>query len=89
MDGLQPQLENELYVFCTDTDGRIEVLADVVGFFREAEGMSFILPISKVAKHGFSIEMPMRKITLGIYSTLDGVGLTAAVSTLQNYFHSS
>lgn len=48
--------------------------------FREAEGVSLILERSAAEAAGFPVEAPMALITLNVYSALDGVGLTAAVS---------
>lgn len=60
---------------------RFEMLADgapvpegAIGWFREAEGLSVIVPAGEGA------ELPMRWITLTVHSALDGLGLTAAVS---------
>ena len=44
--------------------------------FREAEGLSLILPLG-LAPAG---AVAMRQITLTVYSSLEGVGLSAAVS---------
>ena len=33
------------------------------------------------ASFGFDVSLPMRRIVLDVFSALDGVGLTAAVST--------
>lgn len=54
-----------------------EVQAAAVGMFREAEGVSLILP---VAAGSTDAALPMRQITLTVHSALDGVGLTAAVA---------
>ena len=48
--------------------------------FREAEGLSVILPEDIARAQGLDAGQPMRCITLNVYSALDGVGLTAAVS---------
>ncbi|WP_367718742.1 ACT domain-containing protein [Nitratireductor sp. GISD-1A_MAKvit] len=38
-------------------------------------------PSSGADALGFDTEMPMRRITLNVFSALDGVGLTAGVAT--------
>ena len=51
------------------------------GLFREAEGVSLILPRKTAEALGFPVDLPMRRIVLGVASALDGVGLTAAVAS--------
>ena len=43
--------------------------------------MSLLLPVSAAKAADLSIDQPMRCITLNVYSSLEGVGLTAAVAT--------
>lgn len=52
------------------------LLADALALFREAEGLSLILPAHLVPDG-----QVMRQITLSVHSALDGVGLTAAVAS--------
>lgn len=42
--------------------------------------MSLILPVATAQAHGILIDSEMRCITLNVYSSLEGVGLTAAVA---------
>jgi len=52
------------------------------------EGMTFVMPLSALVKCGSDVGIDpakqpyMRRITLGVHSSLEAVGLTAAVSTL-------
>ena len=48
--------------------------------FREAEGLSLIVPRDVARVHGLPDLSPMVCITLNVYSSLEGIGLTAAVS---------
>lgn len=70
-------------VFCTTSDGKLamEALPRARALFAEAEGMSLVLPTRIAEDLGLPVDLPMRQITLGVQSALDGVGLTAAVST--------
>ena len=52
-----------------------DLIARARGLFREAEGVSVLVP----AEPGS--DGAMAQITLQVYSALDGVGLTAAVAT--------
>ena len=80
---MQPLLHPGAYVFCSCT--RDDLAADVAkaarGSFVEDEGMSFILPQEEAERFGIAGGIPMRQITLTVQSALDGVGLTAAVSS--------
>ena len=52
------------------------------------EGMTFVVPLSALVKCGSDVGIDpakqphMRRITLGVHSSLEAVGLTAVVSTL-------
>ena len=71
--GMAPVLHAGRFVFRTLAEGEA-VPAGAVGWFREAEGVSVIVP----AEAGAALAMAW--ITLSVHSALDGVGLTAAVS---------
>ena len=76
--GMDPELTPGLYVFCASEDPAL--ISRARATFREAEGMSLILPPDVARSAGLPVEHPMRFITLGVLSALDGVGLTAAVA---------
>ena len=79
--GLNPVLDEEEVVFCTTTDTHLIAEAQArLGWFREREGASLILPRGVAERLGFPVSLPMRRIVLEVNSALDGVGLTAAVS---------
>ncbi len=79
---LDPELDPAAYVFATTADpARAAAAAPrALGLFREAEGVTLILPADAAEELGFDAGALMRRITLGVASALDGVGLTAAVS---------
>ena len=81
--GMDPELVDGDYAFCTTAEASLaaECLSDAVAMFREKEGTSFILPVARAAAQGFDCSAPMRRITLNVYSALEGVGLTAAVAS--------
>jgi uncharacterized protein len=72
--GMNPVLQPGRFRFATLAEG-CPVPPDALGSFREAEGLSLILP----AEGGAGPEMCW--IVLTVHSALEGVGLTAAVST--------
>ncbi len=71
--GMSPRLLDGSYAFVT---GGADLLPDALAMFREAEGMSLVVPAALAPE-----AMEMRCITLEVNSALDGVGLTAAVAT--------
>ena len=83
ISGMKPELREGEFVFCsiTDADKAVRALPDAIAFFREAEGISMILPLVAARGLGVATDQPMRCMTLMVYSALDGVGLTAAVAT--------
>jgi len=80
--GMTPVLTEGEFVFCssneTDVIGRAMPMA--LGSFMEAEGLTVILPRADAKALGFDDTLPMRRITLDVFSALDGVGLTAGVA---------
>lgn len=82
--GLSPALHDETYFFATVSDSHEASNAtdSAIGWFREAEGVSLILPRNAALALGCAAGPPMRQISLQVHSSLDGVGLTAAVSGL-------
>lgn len=74
--GMTPKLVEGRFAFVTfDGDVPPELAQAAVSIFREVEGVSLIVP-SELAPN----EPAMRMITLNVFSSLDGVGLTAAAS---------
>lgn len=80
ISGMEPLADDVLYHFCTLAERTGPVPAGALALFREAEGLSLILPDDEALRLDLPREMPMRRITLGVHSALDGVGLTAAVA---------
>jgi len=79
---MRPMLDPEPYVFCTFAEKSVADLAayEPVGLFAETEGMSAILPVEKARELGLAEAEWFRRITLTVHSSLEAVGLTAAVS---------
>jgi hypothetical protein len=77
--GMAPERRPGRYVFCTTADCSAGTSA-AIATFREAEGLSLVLPLEEAARLGFDTGQPMALITLTVHSALDGVGLTAAVA---------
>jgi hypothetical protein len=80
--GMTPELRPGRFVFCAMTHLPLSaVISDgALCLFREAEGISALLPVDLAEAEGLPVDMPMCQITLQVFSSLAGVGLTASVS---------
>jgi hypothetical protein len=80
--GMTPVLTEGEFVFCSinETDVIERAMPMALGSFKEAEGWTIILPRADAKALGFDDTLPMRRITLEVFSALDGVGLTAGVA---------
>ncbi|MFS8182105.1 ACT domain-containing protein [Pseudovibrio denitrificans] len=79
---MEASLSEESFVFCTFPNGSIEALAEhsPLGLFWEQEGLTAILSIENAGKAGVETEPCFRRISLAVHSSLEAVGLTAALS---------
>ena len=78
--GLAPRLDPETWVFVTLPDPLPGDLAPLM-VFREDEGVTCILPAGEARAKALPAGPEFRRITLGVHSSLEAVGLTAAVAT--------
>jgi len=79
---MRPELTDAEFVFCTVTGSLKEhIELNPIATFVETEGLTLVLEKSVAEKSGLSFEGSYRKITLTVHSSLQAVGLTAAVST--------
>lgn len=77
---MDPQMDSESYCFILIApDIAAAALGNAIATFRESEGVSAIVPAALAVELGQGGSV-FRKITLQVYSDLDGVGLTAGVS---------
>lgn len=78
---MSPQLNAGEYVFCTQRDGQLPAGLEIIGSFREQEGLTVILERSLAVQAGFNFDYVAAWITLNVHSALEAVGLTAAFAT--------
>jgi hypothetical protein len=76
-----PQLNDGEYVFCTLRDSTLPAGLEIIGSFREQEGLTVILERSHAEQAGFNFDYVAAWITLNVHSALEAVGLTAAFAT--------
>ncbi len=78
---MRPVLNPGAYVFCLAPAAGLPDGIEPVGWFREAEGVTVILPQAAADAAGLAYSLVCAWITLQVHSDLAAVGLTAAVST--------
>lgn len=78
---MSPQLNDGDYVFCTLADSRTPEGCEVIGSFREQEGLTLIVERQQVERAGLAFDYVAAWITLNVHSALEAVGLTAAFAT--------
>lgn len=81
LKNLQPILDSEAYVFCM-VDGELKDFLEFnpIATFLEKEGLTLVLTQSQANHLGQKYDSLFKKITLSVYSSLEAVGLTAAIS---------
>ncbi len=80
---LTPRLHNDLYVFCQLAEGQYGdyTEAEPLASFMESEGLTLVVKKNMADRFGFSYNAVFSYISLNVHSSLEAVGLTAAVST--------
>ena len=81
--GMTPVLRDGAFVFCVAEQREMAERARdfALGWFEEDEGTALILRLADAERLGFDVRFPMARIVLEVFSALDGVGLTAGVSS--------
>ncbi|MDX1605581.1 MAG: ACT domain-containing protein [Candidatus Competibacterales bacterium] len=79
---LSPTLREDDYVFCTFEGARYGDHPELepIAAFLETEGLTLIIPKTRADEQGISYASVFKCITLGVTTSLDQVGLTAAFS---------
>lgn len=79
---LDASLETGEFVFCSVPEasyGDVAMLTPICGFL-EKEGFAIIVDVKIAKENGLSFDGVFRKITLNIHTSLNAVGVTAAVA---------
>lgn len=79
---MSPSLDDDHYVFCTTTTLSLTKILTLEpkGIFIENEGITLILTKKIAEQHNFTFSAVFSLITLTVHSSLEAVGLTAAVA---------
>jgi hypothetical protein len=82
LESMQPVLDDTEYVFCTFPEGKYGQFKHLrpIGSFSEKEGLTLIFPRNQADNFGLAYSTVLKMITLNVHSSLEAVGLTAAVA---------
>ncbi|MBK8618289.1 MAG: ACT domain-containing protein [Anaerolineales bacterium] len=80
IQGMKPELNPGEYVYCLAESKEHALSLDPLFYFLEKEGVTVILPKEKADSMGIPYPMTCAWVTLTVHSSLEAVGLTAAVS---------
>ncbi len=81
IQNMTPELNPGEYVFCTiDESKQIDYRA-AIGWFREKEGVTVVLPRLHADEAGLEYSFVASWISLRVHSALEAVGLTAAFAS--------
>lgn len=82
LSSMSPELMVDDYVFCTVEGDPVDYLAlSPLAIFREQEGFTLVLTKQAADLAGLAYEAIFKQITLTVHSSLEAIGLTAAVSS--------
>ncbi|CAM2914879.1 ACT domain-containing protein [Vibrio rarus] len=82
LTSMEPQLKDTEYVFCTVQGKMAEFTAlNPIATFIEPEGLTLVLDKRDAQAHDLAFDGCFKQIILTVHSSLEAVGLTAAVST--------
>ena len=80
LQGMKPELNEGEYVFCTVDSIQHAAMLNPVCLFQEREAVTVILPKHQADDSALPYSVICAWITLTVHSSLEAVGLTAAVS---------
>ena len=80
LTSMSPTLDDTHWVFAVvGEEDAVRLTPHAIASFREAEGLTLVLP-QAAAGDLKNVSAPMSRITLQVHSSLEAVGLTAAVA---------
>jgi hypothetical protein len=82
LKAMSPELQAGEFVFCTVAGHTADYQhLNPLAYFREAEGLTLILALEDAQQAQLPVESRFKQITLTVHSSLEAVGLTAAVAS--------
>lgn len=81
LKSISPEIQDGEYVFCTLTGNNFDYKhLNPLATFKESEGLTLIIPVESAVQEKLPFEGIFKQITLTVHSSLEAVGLTAAVA---------
>lgn len=80
LKSMSPSLQEGLYVYCCAPDNRVPAGVCPIATFREAEGLTLIIPREQAIDANLGFQFECAWITLNVHSSLDAVGFIAMIS---------
>ncbi len=81
LKSMSPELQDGDYVFCTIEDDDFDYQSlNPLASFRESEGLTLVIAMKAAIQAKLAFEGTFKQITLTVHSSLEAVGLTAAVA---------
>lgn len=80
LQGMTPKLNEGEFVFCVVDSSQAAAALNPLCIFREEEGVTVIIPKQQADDVALPYSTTCAWITLAVHSSLEAVGLTAAVS---------
>ena len=81
LQNMKPEMHEDVFVFCSiSSDQTIPVTLNPVHIFREREGTTLVMRRAEAESAALPYQFASRLITLTVHSSLEAVGLLAAVT---------
>jgi len=81
LKSMSPEIQDSEYVFCTLPNHDVDYQhLNPLASFKESEGLTLILSVETAEKANLAFDGIFKQITLTVHSSLEAVGLTAAVA---------
>jgi hypothetical protein len=81
LKSISPEIQDGEYVFCTLASENLDYKhLNPLATFKESEGLTLIIPVESAVQEKLAFEGVFKQITLTVHSSLEAVGLTAAVA---------
>jgi len=78
---MSPEVQDGEYIFCTLAVDNFDYMhLSPLAVFKESEGLTLVISVEAAIQEKISFEGTFKQITLTVHSSLDAVGLTAAVA---------
>lgn len=77
---MEPVLDERVYVFVVHKNEIVPLASEVIGFFREEEGITLMIEKRYADARGWSYQATWKRIVMTVHSSLEAVGFLAVLS---------